>query len=164
MVGGFIDVVRFVLVFWWRTAGAFRVPPVGKSVWQTSRLGIRPVPPTVEARDTHRRRSRHATPLRPVSSAEERVGPLASAKASGGLVRLMGLAGPFMMLARSHSAVAVVANRFDRTSLQRLQALGFLRRGGGLLKDIGVTSIPLRLKLAGAVSRHRSQSMHWVST
>jgi hypothetical protein len=40
--GAFIDVLRFVLLFWFRSLGIFRSLPSDKLVSQTSRLGIRP--------------------------------------------------------------------------------------------------------------------------
>jgi hypothetical protein len=49
LFGGFIDVLRFLLVFWLRSLGIFRSLPSGKLVSQTSRLGIRLALPTVEA-------------------------------------------------------------------------------------------------------------------
>src|SRR5271169_4080709 len=70
MVGGFIDVLYFTLIFWLRSVGPFRFPPSGKSVSQTRQLGIRPALPTVEAQGAHPRRSRHGTPLHPISNAE----------------------------------------------------------------------------------------------
>ena len=70
ILGGFIDVLRFVLVFWLRSLGTLRFPPAGKLVSQTSRLGIRPVLPTVEAQGAYPQRSRQATPLHSISNAE----------------------------------------------------------------------------------------------
>src|SRR6266436_5638517 len=70
MIGGFIDVLCFVLTSWLWSAGAFRFPPSGKSVSQKSRLGIRAALPTVEAQGAHPRQSHPATPLRSISKAE----------------------------------------------------------------------------------------------
>ena len=63
------DVLRFVLVFWLRSNGIFRSLPSGKLVSQTSRLGIRPALPTVEAQGAHPQRSRQTTPLHSTSNA-----------------------------------------------------------------------------------------------
>jgi hypothetical protein len=69
IVGGFIDVLCFVLVFWLRSLGTLRFPPAGKLVSQTSRLGIRSALPTVEAQGAHLQRSRKTTPLHSTSNA-----------------------------------------------------------------------------------------------
>ena len=58
-----------VLVFWLRSVENFRSLPSGKLVSQTSRLGIRPALPTVEAQGAHPQRSRQTTPLHSTSNA-----------------------------------------------------------------------------------------------
>ena len=47
--GAFIDVLRFVLLFWFRSLGIFRSLPSDNLVSQTSRLGMGPALPTFEA-------------------------------------------------------------------------------------------------------------------
>ena len=47
--GAFIDVLRFVLLFWFRSLGIFRSLPSDKLVSQTSRLEMGPASPTFEA-------------------------------------------------------------------------------------------------------------------
>jgi hypothetical protein len=74
--GEFIGVLRLVFVLrfgldcWLRSLGTSRFLPSGKLVSQTSRLGIRPALPTVEAQGAYPRRSRQATPLHSISNAE----------------------------------------------------------------------------------------------
>src|ERR1700675_812256 len=63
------DVLRFALVFWWRSLGIFRPLPSGKLVSQTSRLGIRLALPTLQTQGAHPQRSRQNTPLHSTSNA-----------------------------------------------------------------------------------------------
>jgi len=59
---------------------------------------------------------------------------------------------------------AVVADRFDRATFHCFFAKRFFFWRFGLLVNVEWPPSSLRLKLAGAVSRHRSQSMHCSST
>ena len=117
--GGFIDVLRFVLVFWLRSLGIFQSLPSGKLVSQTSRLAIRPALPTVEAFPS----------------------PGSPGCWFARSLRWFGQA-VHSHLIRSHSAFAIVADGFDRTSFHGFLAKRFLLRGGveshlkcGLLKS-----------------------------
>jgi hypothetical protein len=52
-------------------------------------------------------------------------------------------------LVRSHSAFAIVADGFDRTSCHGFLAKGLLLRGGRLLKHIGVAAIVAAREISG---------------
>ena len=86
--------------------------------------------------------------------------------AAAGPARVLGAGRLFLRAAAipPPSRSAVVADGFDGAALLGLLALGFLLRRAGCLQTKEYPPSSLRLKLLGAVSRQRSQSMHWLST
>jgi hypothetical protein len=54
-----------------------------------------------------------------------------------------------VILVRSHSAFAIVADGFDRTSFHGFLAKGLLLRGGRLLKHIGVAAVVAAREISG---------------
>ena len=139
----------FVSVFWLRSLGIFRSLPSGKLVSQTSRLGIRPALPTVQTQGAHPQRSRQTTQLHSASNA--------GSVPERWLARVL-LVRPFAALVwqavhchlvRSHSAFAIVADGFDRTSFHGFLAKRVLLRGGRLLKHIGVAAVVAAREISG---------------